>query len=41
MSIDRASPKSNINYFVVSKDAEEQDNSTVILELIAEGDENF
>lgn len=41
MSIDRASPKPAINYYIISKDADEQNNATVIFELISEGDEDF
>jgi hypothetical protein len=41
MSIDRASPRPAINYFLVSKDAEEQENATIVFELICEGDEDF
>lgn len=41
MSLDKATPKPVANYFLVSKDNEEQENATVIFELISEGDENF
>jgi hypothetical protein len=41
MSLDRASPKPTANYFLVSKDAAEQDNASLIFECIAEGDDNF
>lgn len=41
LSLDRASPKVVANYFLVSKDAEEQDNASLIFEYISDGDENF
>lgn len=35
MSLDKASPKPVANYFLVSKDADEQENASVIFELIS------
>lgn len=41
MSIDRASPKPIVNYFLINKDQEEEENATIIYELVGEGDDNF
>ena len=38
MSLDKASPKANVNYFLVSKDPEQRENATVIFDQISEGD---
>lgn len=35
MSLDKASPKTVVNYFLVSKDPEEQENSATIFDLIS------
>ena len=34
MSIDRASPKPVVNYFLINKDREEEENASVVYELI-------
>ena len=30
-----------MNYYIITKDPEEQDNASLIFDMIAEGDENF
>ena len=41
MSIDRSSPKPVVNYFLINKDREEEENASVVYELIGEGDQGF
>ena len=41
MSIDRASPKPVVNYFLINKDREEEENATIIYELVSEGDQDY
>lgn len=41
VSMEKASPKSIINYYIISKDQQEQENASMIFELIAQGDDSF
>lgn len=41
MSIEKATPKPVISYFLISKDPQDQENLSTIFEMASEGDDNF
>ena len=41
MSIEKASPKPIISYFLISKDPQDQENLSTIFEMASEGDDDF